>query len=281
MKRLVLLLLLALLVSLACQALVPGTSAATHTAVSHGSLSVKSTRAVPSPTLTPTLVATSTPAPTPKPITCADDGCLDSCLQRIEKAIPQVEYEPLTGAYAENEIDMNLVYYDIKVGQLGEPQYLHVPGAFKPFQQDTNAHLAVWRYASSLLPADDLKWIDRFEIFKSTNYSGWVSPTGRDQNDRSHWTLGIELAYAQDPVGITYTLIHEYGHLISLNTDQIPAGDCYYSWSQNPAVCKQLLSPDGCITPDSYINQFYQQFWSDLLSEWEETVDRPIVNTPD
>jgi hypothetical protein len=251
------------------------------TTAGHGSALGKATSTSPLPTKTATLRATSTPAPTPKPITCKDDACLEACLQRIQQVVPRVEYEPLTGAYAENDIELNLVVYDVKEGQLGEPQLLHVPDSFKPFQQDINAQQAIWRYASSLLPPDQLKWINSFEVFKSSNYSGWVEPAGSYQDNRSHWTLGIEIEYAQDPVEVTYTLVHEYGHLLSLNTDQIPASDFSYGWTQNSAVCKQLSTPDGCSKPDSYINQFYQYYWMDLLDEWEKTVDQPSMKSPD
>jgi hypothetical protein len=275
MKKLAWLILSLLLLSLACRALVLEAVRADH-----GSVSVKATQIDPIPTSTATLITTSTPGPTPKPITCTDDDCLEACLKRIEKTVSHVEYEPLTGAYAENEIDLNLVYYEVKDGQLGKPQFLYVPEAFKPFQQDTNSQQTIWRYASSLLPPDQLKWISGFEIFKSSNYSGRVSPGGSYQDDRTHWTLGIELEYAQDPVDVTYTLVHEYGHMLSLNTDQIPESDFYYSWLQDPTHCKQLATPYGCSKSDSYMNQFYQYFWTDLLEEWEKTVDGPGMDTP-
>jgi len=55
----------------------------------------------------------------------------------------------------------------------------------------------------------------------------------------------------------------------------------FNDWSQNPAGSGKLATPDGCSAPDSYINQFYQQFWTDLLDEWLKTMDRPVVNTPE
>ena len=234
---------------------------------------------VPSPDQFSAFVATSTPPPTPRPVTCTDDACLNACLRRIKKAIPKTEYEPLTGAYAENELDLNLVYYDVQDGKLGEPQFLYVPDTFKEYQQDTTAHEVIWRYASSLLPPEQLKWIDGFEIFISSSYSGWVSPAGASQDDRSRWDLGMEITYAQDPIGVTYTLVHEYGHLITLNTEQIPVSDYYYGWYQDPAICAQFLSPDGCSHSTSYINLFYQKFWVDIFEEWLKDVDRPVVNS--
>lgn len=280
MKILAWLILLLVLVSLACQTLMPASPTMQSTGITPTSQPEKGSRE----TITPppaTQAVLSSPIPTLEAISCTDDACLDACLERIEAAIPQTVYEPLTGAYAENEIEMNLVHYPVEEGRLGEPDPLIVPETFLKYQQDTAAHQAIWEYASSLLPPDQLKWITQFDVFISTNYSGWVSPSGPDQEDRSHWILGMELTYAQDPIGVTYTLVHEYGHLITLNTDQIPASDFYYGWYQNPAICEQLLTPDGCSTPDSYINLFYQRFWQDLLEEWHQEVDRPIVNSPE
>jgi hypothetical protein len=250
-----------------------------QTLASGGSTAAKPTSETPAPLRIVTPTASSVPFPSVEPINCSDDDCLDACLERIESAVPQTEYQPLTGAYAEHEIDMNLVYYDIKDGQLGDPEFLHVPDTFKAFQQDTAAHRVLWDYASSLLPSSQKKWIDQFVIFSSSSYSGWVAPAGANQDDRSRWTLGMELNYAQNPIDVTYTLVHEYGHLITLNTDQIPASDFYYGWYQNTAVCKQFLSPDGCSTPDSYVNRFYDLFWKDIFEEWQVDVDRPVVNS--
>ena len=284
MKKLVWFTLGFVLLSLACQALQPPPApTATHLPEPTQTLV---------PTLIPTLtssplptetevIPTRTPRPTPQPITCTDDSCLNACLERINQALPQTSFEPLDDAYSGNDIDLNLVYYDVKDGQLGEPQFLFVPDEFKTYQQDTVTQRDVWLYASGLLPDAESDWVVGYEVFSSSYYAAWVRPGGSDNRDRAHWVLGMDIVDAQDPVDLTYTLIHEYGHLITLNTDQIPASDYYYGWSQNPAVCKQFLSPDGCSKPDSYINLFYQKFWKDIFPEWEEEVSKPMVNSSD
>ncbi|MFN8410878.1 MAG: hypothetical protein U0Z26_00680 [Anaerolineales bacterium] len=276
MKKNILSIFVLLLVSLACRALQAPVS--TTTTIETGPAST----ALPTVASTsPELIATSTPHPAPPPVTCTDDSCLNACLQRINEALPSTSYEPLSGLYAGDNIDLNLVYYDVENGQLGEAQTLYVPKDFKAFQEDTVAHQNIWTYASGLLPPDKLDWLTGFEIFSSSTYAGWVSPSGQDETDRSHWILGIDYAYAQNPVDLTYTLVHEYGHLITLNTDQIPASDYYYGWQQNPGICPQFLAPDGCSTPNSYINLFYQSFWKDIFNQWLEEVYKPHTDTPD
>jgi hypothetical protein len=266
------------LTALACKALVPAAQVRTSTPVLQESPVSKATSIIPSPVRTQVPLATISPLPSLQPITCTDDSCVEACLQqRMEYGYPPTD-QPLSGVYAENAIEVNLVDYDIRDGQLGEPQFLHVPDAFQVYQQDTAAQEALWNYASSLLTPDELKWINQFEIFSSTIYSGWVKMPGDDWQQRSHWTLGMEQAYAQNPAVATYTLVHEYGHLITMNTDQIPASGFYYGWYQNSAVCKQFLSPAGCSKPDSYVNQFYQAFWKDIFDEWLKEVGVQVVH---
>jgi hypothetical protein len=270
-----------ILISLACRTLQSIQPTATATQLPAVKQSPTVMQIVASPSATEA-IPTSTPRPTPQPIICKDDSCLDACLARIEKAIPQSSpYEPLSGVYGGDNIDLNLVYYDVENGQLGEPEFLYVPDEFKELQQDINTHQNVWLYASGLLPPDKVKWLTGFEIFSSSYYAAWVSPGGSDQSDRSHWILGMDIADAQNPVDLTYILVHEYGHLVTLNTDQIPVSDYYYGWYQNPAFCTQFLSPDGCSQPDSYINLFYQKFWKNIFEEWQNEVEMPKVNTPE
>lgn len=280
MKKQLWLLSALILLSVACQTLISAVPTATRLPETVQPTIAQVTEEPFSSTPPPApVIATSTLRPVPVPIECTDDACLNACLERIEKAVPQTEYQPLTGPYADSDINLNLVYYEVDDGRLGEPKFLYVPDSFKAYQQDTAAHQSLWQYASGLLPPDQLKWISGFEIFSSTFYGGWVAPSGRSQDDRSQWVLGIEITNAQYPLGLTYILVHEFGHLITLNTDQIPASEYYYNWNQNPTICPQFLTPEGCSATGSYINQFYEKFWKGLHEEWVEEVGEPIVHS--
>lgn len=233
----------------------------------------------PVPPSTPIL--TRTPKPTPQPITCSDDSCLDACIARINEALKTGNFESIGGDYAGKEANLNLVLYEVENGKLGNPSILFVPKEFEPFQQDLNAQQVAWNYTSSLLPPDQLKWISEYYIFTDgpNNTLAWVNT--RNIFDRAHWQLGVDIVDAEDPVYFTYTLIHEFGHLITLNTDQIPYKDSYSTWSQNPATCSQFSLPEGCTNPDSYLNLFHQRFWTGIFDEWLETVDQIRVASDD
>lgn len=222
---------------------------------------------------------TRTPRPTPHPITCSDDSCLNACLTRINETLETRQFDPLGGAYAGTDANLNLVLYTVENGKLSEPDMLYVPAEFKPFQEDLETQQTVWNYASALLPADQLKLITEYTIFTDGAYNvlAWVNT--KDDLDRSRWQLAVDVADAENPVYLTATLIHEFGHLISLNSDQITQTHYYYGWDQNPATCQQFTSPEGCSTPNSYINRFYQNFWVDIFDKWRETVEKPNTSS--
>ena len=224
---------------------------------------------------------TLTPKPTIQPITCTNVSCLDACLTRINDALETRQFELVGGDYAGKEANMNLVLYKVENGKLGEPTLLFVPQEFKPFQQELDAQTLVWNYVSALLPPEQLKWISEYDIFTDgpDNTLAWVNT--RDIFDRSHWQLGVDIVDAEDPVYLTYTLIHEFGHLITLNTDQLPQTESYSTWSQNPATCAQFNIPEGCTNPDSYMYLFYQAFWAGIFEDWYKTVEQVTVHSDD
>lgn len=63
-------------------------------------------------------------------------------------------------------------------------------------------------------------------------------------------------------LGYTHTLIHEFGHLITLNGGQICAN---YTGSED-----YYAVSEGVALPDSYLYKFVYAFWDDkMLSKWD------------
>ena len=75
---------------------------------------------------------------------------------------------------------------------------------------------------------------------------------------------------------LTYTLIHEQGHLLTLNSKQVPPNKAVFDhpddediYQREMAACSQYFTGEGCSKPDSYINQFFTRFWTDFWDEWQ------------
>jgi hypothetical protein len=215
------------------------------------------------------------------PIDCNDDSCLDACLAHIDQVLASTPLDEVGGGYASATANFNLIVYKVDGNSITEPDILWVPSEYKAYQQDTAAHQRVWDYFTSLIPAEQRKWISEYVIFTdgSYNYAAWVNQV--KEGDNSQWQLGVDILDATNPTDLTQTIIHEVGHLIFLNSDQIVRKDNFiFTPYQNATVCPQFSSYDGCSTPKSYVNQFYQTFWvGAIYDDWLKTVYKSDTQT--
>jgi hypothetical protein len=229
------------------------------------------------PTQTPTEMATAIPAVTiepiqvPEPIQCTNDNCLDSCLERIDNVLQSQSYQQLPDVYAENQANINLVQFDVQGDKLLERHELWVPQEFRTYQEQQPAEASIWHFYIGVIPANLRSEVNKLMVFTDgeSNVLAWVD---QDPYQPEHWTVGFDLIDAQNPLNLTESLIHETGHLITLNTDQVTFG--YYSGLQNEPQCPQFVLEEGCSKPKSYLNLFYKKFWVKMFDEWVKQVQQ-------
>jgi len=137
-------------------------------------------------------------------------------------------------------------------------------GAREPWMEDRAKHQELWGQTLKLIPEDRRAKMTQFEVIDGGGelYGYVVNRT----SDLTSWKMGlaIDIAYPNqvfDGDGeLTYTLIHEYGHILSLNDEQLDPNttNCDY----NPG--------EGCAFESSYIDDFVASFWKDILDENED-----------
>jgi hypothetical protein len=96
--------------------------------------------------------------------------------------------------------------------------------------------------------------------------------------DREQWSLQVDILDAENYYDLTYTLLHEQGHLLTLNTEQVPPSEAIFQFPDNETVrkqeaaaCQQYFTGEGCSKPDSYMDEFFTRFWQQrLYEEWEQ-----------
>ncbi len=213
--------------------------------------------------------------PQPAPIDCPDDRCLNQCLDRLDNILQLNSDTFADPAQNVSQAGLDLVVYPVQGNRLLNPQFLDVPAAYKTYQEDTAKQRLLWSYTAWLLPPDQLGWIKQYLVFTDGSGNRLARVIAMNP-DRGGWTLGIDPADTPDAWYLTQSLVHELGHLITLNSDQILPTDQDSTWDQNPAACEQFLSPDGCSKPSSYINLYYGKFWKDLLEDWIQSVGAPV-----
>lgn len=150
----------------------------------------------------------------------------------------------------EEEAEEFIADYEIQDNQLISP-HTGIDQAY---------HAKLWEDFAWIIPASECPMITHFSVFTKGDMWAWVV----QNDDWETWTLAINVEQPSTPTEIALTNIHEFGHLLTLNGEQI-----------NPYaeenLCETHYTEDGCLYDDSYLYNYYMEFWSD--SEYEEDED--------
>lgn len=226
----------------------------------------------PPPTWTPSLVPTAIPSVTPTP-----EPYEASCPSDLTRILDDAIFNRTDFQGEENASEQDVVYlvhYTVVDGELKTPLFNDVDKDLKAEQQDRTAHEELWELFKRLIPEEQRAMLNAFTIFTDgrENYLASVN-----QSDLSpyKWELNVDFADTALKTNLVYTLIHEQGHLLTLNRDQVavslpvyrnPEDEDIYDREAN--TCPQYFTGEGCSNPESYISEFFNRFWLDLYQEW-------------
>ncbi|OEK05278.1 hypothetical protein [Roseivirga misakiensis] len=121
-----------------------------------------------------------------------------------------------------------------------------------------------WDFFTNLIPVEARSVMKEMELFADTEDGTAAYVSAIDQNDLSVWEMGHNLDFVWDrnnqfvPGETAYTSIHEVAHLLTLDHTQVNVTN---------GGCNNFFTGEGCSTAASYINQFYNNFWSDIFEE--------------
>jgi|GEM_PF-338241 len=220
---------------------------------------------------TPTATETATPSPTPQ-IACP--GLLADMLTASEGDTASSKSPRRRLPVLQNE--ETLVTYQVEGDQLLDPELDSVPASLRPYQQDTAAQRAIWDYFTAIIPADQRQIVNQYIVF-TDGREEILAAVEQDDYDPALWSLDVDVLDASDTKALGATLLHEFGHLLTLNTSQVVTDTNVYdnpddqqAYDQAAAACPQYFVAEGCSLPDSYINRFYERFWPDIYAQWEQ-----------
>lgn len=196
--------------------------------------------------------------------TCADNPGLLSFITNFISEIGNI----VLGAPSDANV---IITYDIEGDRIVNP----VEGVPQTDQEDeiladTNSHQVMWQEFANLIPAENRSDISNYGIFTdgAEETMAYVEP---NQDDPTKWNLILDAVDAENKKEQQYTLIHEYGHVLTLNNRQVPfdleasLDDAAYEESAN--ACPRFFTGEGCANGNSYINAFFDQFWADIYDE--------------
>jgi hypothetical protein len=115
------------------------------------------------------------------------------------------------------------------------------------------ADSTIWTLVTSLLGSDNVqRQIISFEVFNDEN-NDTAAAVWRSENNASQWHMSINAAFAsQDKKDLIRTIVHEYGHIVTLSGNQV---------NSVSGACPRIQLDEGCGNKGSYINDFYEKFW--------------------
>jgi hypothetical protein len=116
----------------------------------------------------------------------------------------------------------------------------------------SKSDMQAWNLFANIVGREDLaKYIQSFEVFEDqgndTAASVWQSQTA------GKWHVNVNAAYQNDKKDLIHTMVHEYGHIVSLNNTQIDGNVT--------GACPNLNLDEGCAKQSSYINSLHLRFW--------------------
>lgn len=218
----------------------------------------------PPPTLVPSIEAASCPVVT------------DRIVSANTAAAHSDEFGRDFDEESDEEETTYLVTYLVSGDEIGEPYYETVPAEFEEQQRDAAAHRQLWDYYTALIPSAFRSTLAEFTIM-TDGQDNVLAAVAQTYDDPARWGLEVDFADTADYYYLTFTLVHEFAHLLTLGPDQVPPSIAIFNnpedndiYLDEVSACPTFFPGEGCSNPDSYINAFYNEFWTDLYDEWNE-----------
>ncbi len=232
----------------------------------------------PQPTSTPTPLLIPTSTPTLPPSVTPTIEFVASCPLALEQIV--ADSTSSNGFLFSDEANTDeevayLVHYTVVDDELKTPLFENVADELEKYQEDRAAHEEIWSLFKRLIPAEKREIVSGFGIFTDGKYNYLAAVNPAEKNPYK-WELNVDIADSLKKSVLIFTLIHEHGHLLTLQSDQVEVSVPIYHrphdqdvYQQEVDACLQYFPGRGCSNPDSYINQFFERFWTDLYAEWQ------------
>jgi hypothetical protein len=180
-------------------------------------------------------------------------------------------------SFAIPDAETFLVAYPVSGNVIGNPYYNEtIPAELQDEQANSSSQQAIWNYFTSIIPEKSRGFLTEYSIL-TDGEGNLLAAVSQSYSDPNRWVLEVDIADAQDYNHLTFTLIHEFGHLLTLNSEQVTPSMAVFEhpedqeiYNQEVAQCSNYFPGEGCSESDSYINQFYQRFWMDKYAEWNQ-----------
>jgi len=192
----------------------------------------------------------------------------------------------LTGCERDDDATSNwrdITYYTVDDGGIILYDELAIPNELKEWQVYDDKHHESWSIFTQVVPPRYMNDVVWFTIF--TDGIEWLEMDVFLEQDSQKWSLLFDIQdwYCLgdlDEDRVKFTMIHEFGHMLSLGPSEIDVDFELYDlgWEEDDTLNDVILEKEqacetgiittyGCTKEDSYINAFAQKFQVDKYSD--------------
>ena len=194
----------------------------------------------------------------------------------LEVATEFYEEEPGDEKEEEPE-ELYLVTYSVSGDQISDPAFFEdVSPDLVTYQEDITSHQEVWDYFNTLIPSDKRSSLAEYSIV-TDGEGNILAAVAQTFYDPALWGLEVDIRDSDDKLNLTYTLIHEYAHLLTLGPDQVTPSEAVFDHPDDDDIyydevgaCADYFPGEGCSHTNSYINAFFNRFWADIHEKWQD-----------
>lgn len=207
------------------------------------------------------------PEPTAQALTCplVTDRILEAATRYDEADVNSEEPEHLY-----------LVTYSVSGDRISAPFYEEVSADLAGFQEDITGHKEIWNYFITLIPSAQRGSLAEYSIV-TDGEGNILAAVAQTMHDPARWSLAVDIRDSDDKLNLTYTLIHEYAHLMTLGPAQVRPSEAVFNnpddddiYLEEVSACPGYFPGEGCSGAGSYINAFFNAFWTDVYEEWQD-----------
>ncbi|MCP4142149.1 MAG: hypothetical protein GY755_18045 [Chloroflexi bacterium] len=169
-----------------------------------------------------------------------------------------------------------LVKYEIDGNEIFSPEYEDVDSDLLDEQDNTALHQQIWDFYAAMIPAEDRDFVSHYVIM-TDGLGGTLAAVEQNPEAPTLWMLSVDISDTDNLAELTFTLIHEYGHLLTLNTSQVNIDEYIFNnpddedaYADAEYNCETYFTGEGCAKSSSYFYLFFDEFWSGFYDEWSE-----------
>ncbi len=228
----------------------------------------------------PTLPASETFTPVPP---TATSQASNSCPAELSSIIDANNNPTYQGSFPNvdtgDQSDIPMVIYTVNGNEISNPIIEKVPRNLIKYQNDYELQKQTWDLFAKIIPPDQRAVVHQYEVI-TDGPGGVLGAVEQTPFDPNSWMLEVDIADAPDTKNLVFTMLHEFGHLLTLNASQVPPDLKVFDnptdediYNQEVNACSTYFPGEGCSLKNSYINDFFNRFWTDIYAEWQKIDD--------